>query len=140
MTCQTGGAATMSAPCVGRLAPDIIESRISSHRRCSGQGRRPSHARCIDLGVHWGTADQYMAVNAVLGIDPATGEGDWPTGLVSHTGSTGAGGDILIFEVWDSQESQETFMASRLGPALGQVGVPQPTRIEWLSILAHHSD
>ena len=30
-------------------------------------------------------------------------------------------------------------MASRLGPALGQVGVPEPTRVEWLSLLVHHT-
>jgi hypothetical protein len=64
------------------------------------------------------TADQYKAVNAILGIDAATGEGDWPAGLLSHTGAAGAGGDLVVFEVWDSKESQEAFMASRLGPAL----------------------
>lgn len=86
-----------------------------------------------------GTADQYNAVNTILGIDPETGEGDWPAGLLSHTGATNAAGDLMVFEVWDSQASQEAFMSSRLGPALGQAGVPQPTRMEWLSILAHHS-
>jgi len=85
------------------------------------------------------TADQYKAVNAILGIDAATGEGDWPAGLLSHTGAAGAGGDLVVFEVWDSKESQEVFMASRLGPALGQAGVPEPTRVEWLSLLGHRS-
>jgi hypothetical protein len=85
------------------------------------------------------TADQYKAVNAILGIDAATGEGDWPAGLLSHTGAAGAGGDLVVFEVWDSKESQDVFMASRLGPALGQAGVPEPTRVEWLSLLGHHS-
>jgi hypothetical protein len=86
-----------------------------------------------------GTADQYRAVNATLGIDPETGEGDWPAGLVSHTGVTNGAGDLMVFEVWDSQEAQEAFMTSRLGPALGQAGVPQPTRMEWLSVLAHQA-
>jgi hypothetical protein len=85
------------------------------------------------------TADQYNAVSTILGIDPATGEGDWPAGLLSHTGANGAGGDLVVFELWDSQESQGAFMASRLGPALGQVGVPEPTRVEWLSLLVHHT-
>jgi hypothetical protein len=84
------------------------------------------------------TADQYKAVNAILGIDAATGEGDWPTGLLSHTGAAGAGGDLVVFEVWDSKESQGAFMASRLGPALGQAGLPEPARVEWLSLLGHH--
>jgi hypothetical protein len=85
------------------------------------------------------TADQYYAVNTILGFDPATGEGDMPAGLLSHTGAAGAGGDLVVFEVWDSQESQGAFMASRLGAALGQAGVPEPARVEWLSLLGHHN-
>jgi hypothetical protein len=84
------------------------------------------------------TSDQYNQVNAVLGLNPATGEGDWPAGLLSHTGAVGAGGDVTVFEVWDSQESQATWMVSRLGPALGQVEVPEPFRVEWLSVLGTH--
>jgi len=30
-------------------------------------------------------------------------------------------------------------MASRLGPALDKVGLPEPTRVEWLSVLGEHS-
>jgi len=84
------------------------------------------------------SADQYNAVNKTLGIDPATGDGDWPAGLLSHTGAMGEGDTIVVFEVWDSQESQGAFMASRLGPALGQAGLPEPARVEWLSILGSH--
>lgn len=84
------------------------------------------------------SADQYNAVNQTLGIDPATGQGDWPTGLLSHTGAMGEGGKIVVFEVWDSQESQGAFMASRLGPALGQAGLPEPARVEWLSTLGNY--
>jgi hypothetical protein len=86
-----------------------------------------------------GTADQYRATNAVLGIDPSTGEGAWPPGLLSHTGCAGASGDLTVFEVWDSKQSQEAFMATRLGPALAEAGVPQPTRVEWLTVLGHAS-
>ena len=80
------------------------------------------------------TADQYHAVNTLLGIDSVTGEGDWPPGMLSHTGAAGDGGDLVVVEVWDSRESQAVFMASRLGPALGQAGLPQPARVEWLSV------
>jgi hypothetical protein len=84
------------------------------------------------------TAAQYNAVNATLGIDPVTGEGNWPPGLLSHTGTAGDGDSLLVFEVWDSRESQGAFMASRLGPALGQAGLPEPSRVEWLSVLGTH--
>ena len=44
-----------------------------------------------------------------------------------------------MFEVWDSKESQATFMESRLGPALHDAGVPDPARVEWLTILGHRN-
>jgi hypothetical protein len=78
-------------------------------------------------------AAKYHEVNATLGIDPETGEGDWPDGLVSHTGASSANG-LMVLEVWDSQEAQAAFMESRLGPALGKAGMPEPSRAEWLSV------
>jgi hypothetical protein len=90
------------------------------------------------LEFNGGTADQYNQVNANLGIDPTTGEGDWPAGLLSHTGATDSSGNLLVFEVWDSRDSQASFMDSRLGPALGKAGVPEPSRVEWMSVLGHH--
>jgi len=84
------------------------------------------------------SAAQYREVNAILGIDPETGEGDWPDGLTCHTGAASAGG-LLVFEVWESQEAQVAFTNSRLGPALGQVGLPEPARAEWLSVEGHHA-
>jgi hypothetical protein len=83
------------------------------------------------------SAAQYREVNAILGIDPETGEGDWPDGLTSHTGAVSASG-LLVFEVWESRGAQAAFMDSRLGPALGQVGLPEPSRVEWLTIEGHH--
>lgn len=83
-------------------------------------------------------AEQYHAVNTILGLDPDTGGGDWPAGMLSHTGAVGAGDTLVVFEVWESQESQGAFMASRLGPALGQVGLPEPTRVEWFSTVGHY--
>ena len=79
------------------------------------------------------TEDHYQAVNKILNVDQATGEGDWPEGLHSHVGAVG-GDKLIVVEVWESQEAQAAFMQSRLGPALGEVGVPQPTRMEWLSL------
>ncbi|MDT7547914.1 MAG: hypothetical protein QOE84_308 [Actinomycetota bacterium] len=84
------------------------------------------------------TAEDYNAVNAALGLDPATGKGDWPAGLLSHTGAAGDAGSLLVFEVWDSKDAHASWMESRLGPALAQVGVKEPTRLEWLSVVGHH--
>jgi hypothetical protein len=85
-----------------------------------------------------GAPEMYESVNKILGINHVTGEGDWPAGMLSHTGAIGDDGKLLVFEVWDSVASQEAFMANRLGPALGQAGAPDPDRIEWKRVLGHH--
>jgi hypothetical protein len=83
--------------------------------------------------------DVYERVNNELGIDPATGEGNWPEGMISHTGA-GKDGGLVVFEVWRSRADQEAFMAERLGPALAAGGVDSPpSRVEWLALAAHHS-
>ena len=81
-----------------------------------------------------GTVDQYQGVNKELGIDTTAGTGDWPAGMLSHVGAAG-NGTIIVFEVWDTKASQETFMATRLGSALGKVGVAEPHRVEWLEVM-----
>ncbi len=80
-----------------------------------------------------GTADQYYAVNKVLGVNLETGEGDWPAGLHSHTAGFGGAG-LVVVEVWESREVQASFMQARLGPALHEANVPPPTRAEWFSL------
>jgi hypothetical protein len=77
----------------------------------------------------------YDTVNGILGVDGSgSGKGDWPKGIVSHT--AGVQGDkFVVFEVWESQAAQEEFMNSRLGPALGQASAPDPTRVEWFSVI-----
>ena len=82
---------------------------------------------------------QYEAVNARLGIDAATGEGDWPDGLIFHAGGAKAGGWV-VFEVWESREAQARFMSERLGQAIQEGGISgPPARIEWLELVAHRS-
>ena len=55
---------------------------------------------------------------------------------MSHVGG-GGNGTVVVVEVWESRADQESWMESKLGPALGQVGVPQPKRMEWLDLLGH---
>ena len=64
-------------------------------------------------------ADEYQRVNEALGIDMDTGEGDWPEGLISHEAAGSADG-LVVFEIWDSRESQEEFMSGRLAAALAE--------------------
>jgi hypothetical protein len=76
----------------------------------------------------------YPKVNGILGLDPHSGGGDWPKGLLSHVGG-GGNGTVAVVEVWESRADQESFMSSRLGPALAEAGLPQPKRMEWLNLL-----
>jgi hypothetical protein len=83
--------------------------------------------------------EQYEAVNAQLGIDMATGQGDWPEGLLYHAGGAKPGGWV-VFEVWDSKDAQERFMSGRLGQALQAGGITgPPSRVEWVDLAAHHA-
>lgn len=83
--------------------------------------------------------ETYEKVNAALGIDPGTGEGDWPAGLLSHSAGKTSHGWIVV-EQWASRADQEEFMRSRLGAALQQTGVDKPpTRAEWADDSFHHA-
>ena len=78
----------------------------------------------------------YAKVNGILGLDPNTGAGPWPKGLLTHVGG-GGDGTVVVVEAWESRAAQESWMASKLGPALGQAGVAQPKRMEWLNLLGN---
>jgi len=79
--------------------------------------------------------DTYWSVNSLLGVNPDTGEGEWPAGLIHHQGALTPEGTVLIMEVWESQAANTAFMESRLGPALAQAGVPEPIRATWATTL-----
>jgi hypothetical protein len=50
---------------------------------------------------------------------------DWPIGIISHTaGPTDKG--WCVVDIWESQERFDSFMTSRLGPAMGKAGLPEP--------------
>ncbi len=83
-------------------------------------------------------AEQYNAVNKLLGIDMDSGQGDWPQGLISHLGASKPGG-LVVVEVWESKPQQEAFMHDRLGQALQEGGVTAPTRVEWLQVEGYNT-
>ena len=79
---------------------------------------------------------EYDKVNGLLGIDPTNKGSDWPDGLLTHAaGPTDAG--WIVIETWESRAANEAFMASRLGAALGEAGVPAPTRATWSTLVAN---
>lgn len=85
-----------------------------------------------------GDVEAYQRVTDCLGIDVDSGEGDWPTGLLFHSGGAKPDGWI-VSEVWASQEDQERFMAERLEQALNDAGVENPPiRVEWFDLAAFH--
>lgn len=81
----------------------------------------------------------YDKVNAALGIDMQRGTGDWPAGLQSHAAGSVEGGGFCVLEVWESKGHQERFMQERLAAALQSGGLPQPSRMAWVDLVAYHT-
>ncbi len=85
------------------------------------------------------TTKEYDAVNAELGIDASTGEGEWPDGLISHAAGLNDEGHLVVTEVWDTPEHQARFMEERLAEALAKGGVSgPPSSVTWIELVAHH--
>jgi hypothetical protein len=81
----------------------------------------------------------YARANAELGLDPHTGEGDWPAGLVSHVAGVTEDGHGYVVEVWESQQAQAEFMESRLGAAIAAAGITAEPRVTWSRVMGHHN-
>jgi hypothetical protein len=73
------------------------------------------------------TAEQYDAVNAEMGV-----ENDLPDGLIFHAaGPIKDGWGVLDF--WESRAQFDSFLESRIGPAiaaLGDAAPPNPPEIK----------
>src|ERR1700722_5069084 len=83
------------------------------------------------------TTKEYDAVNAALGIDPSTGEGDWPDGLRVHAAGLNEDGHLVVTEICDTPEHQARFMEGRLGGALGKGGFASPpSSVPWIELVA----
>jgi hypothetical protein len=84
------------------------------------------------------TAAEYYAVNKELGIDPISGEGDWPNGMLTHSAGLNPSGRLVVTEVWDSVEHQDEFMHGRLGEALVKGGISGPPfSVTWIELISH---
>ena len=46
---------------------------------------------------------------------------------------------VTVVEVWETRADQESWMADKLGPALARAGVAAPRRVEWMTLLGHHT-
>ena len=86
-------------------------------------------AEAIIIEVQGMDEGRYHKVNEILGIDNGL-----PDGMLSHTGAI-QGDSLVVFEVWESRAKQEAFLSSQLGPALGQAGVPEPSRMDWFAVV-----
>ncbi len=85
------------------------------------------------------TEADYANVNAHVGMDMQTGEGDWPPGLLSHAAGIADDGTLIVAEVWSSRAEQGAFMDSRLGAALAAGGVTSMPTIRWVPLLAYQT-
>jgi hypothetical protein len=83
------------------------------------------------------TDAHYAAVSRHLGIDPETGEGDWPPGMLSHAVGTADDGTFIVSEVWSSRKDQAA-REQKLAPALAANGVTVIPRVRWVQLIAHH--
>lgn len=79
------------------------------------------------------TQEQYDVACGKAGLDqpgPANPDAGnpWPDALIAHVaGPTPTGWAVV--DIWRSQEEFDTFLAQRLGPAMGQAGIPEPNVI-----------
>jgi hypothetical protein len=81
----------------------------------------------------------YARVNTHLGLDPETGAGDWPPGLITHLAGIREDGVGYVIEVSQSQQAQAEFMQSRLGPAMAAGGVTGTPNLSWARVIGHHN-
>jgi hypothetical protein len=81
---------------------------------------------------------EYRAVNKALGIDPETGSGEWPAGMIAHNGGAADDGGLVVCELWESREAQGKFMQGRLGKAMGDAGLSVVPEITWYKAVSEH--
>src|SRR5262245_58270486 len=129
----------MVAPVGGGLVRTVREGADSIPR--SGVAARPQGRHMAELLIlEFAGVDEsvYAKTNAKLGLDPDSGSGDWPPGLISHVTGLSEDGHGYVAEVWESQQAQADFMNSRLAPALAE-GAVAPERVTWARVIGYHN-
>lgn len=66
--------------------------------------------------------EQYAHVNETMGI---ASDADAPDGLISHSAAIDEQGEMVIVDLWESEQALGSFVENRLGPALAEAGIPQ---------------
>ena len=84
-------------------------------------------ARGLSIRFADGTAEQYDAINAEMGV-----ESDKPDGMIFHAaGPIKDGWGVIDF--WESRAQFDAFLESRIGPAIaaaGDAAPPNPPEIK----------
>jgi hypothetical protein len=79
------------------------------------------------------TKDAYVGLTEKMFENYPMREDQSPEGLIVHTaGETGEG--WYIYDIWESQEQFEAFMASRIGPAAAELGAETPMKPQYFPI------
>jgi hypothetical protein len=79
------------------------------------------------------TKDAYVALSEKMFGNYPMREEQAPDGLIVHTAGETAEG-WYIYDIWDSQEQFEQFMASKIGPAAAELGAETPTKPQYYPI------
>lgn len=126
-----------------RVHPDVAGEREQDlkgyrARQCEPMAKGMDMASELILEFEGVTDKEYFAVNRELGLDPESGEGDWPDGMVAHSAGLNDAGHLVVIEVWDTPEHQARFMEERLGEALVKGGVTgPPSSVTWIELVSH---
>ena len=68
------------------------------------------------------TTDDYARVNETIGIHS---NADAPDGLIEHICALTDDDELVIADLWESEEKLGTFFETRLGPAIHQLELPE---------------
>jgi heme-degrading monooxygenase HmoA len=65
---------------------------------------------------------EYEQVNEEMGI---RSDADAPEGLIEHVAALTDEGELVIADLWESEQALGTFFESRLAPAIRKLGLPE---------------